>query len=110
VRFRYPRYSRHSSYTIKVGPFPFGDPALHHYIGEIYYKGRPRLCKKRAFSLIFSLECSFIIAERHFLHAASKDASRLFGKMMAEWYVSTSDSKVSAGAFATHGTIPCVYF
>jgi hypothetical protein len=54
-------------------------------------------------------EGSYQTAESHFLQAASKDAARLFGKMMAEWYASVASSgAVSAGVFASHGVLPYV--
>ena len=37
--FSSPFTSRSSRWSAKLGPCPSGDPTLHHYVGELLYKG-----------------------------------------------------------------------
>ncbi|TFK45376.1 hypothetical protein OE88DRAFT_1715404 [Heliocybe sulcata] len=74
------------AWSAKHGPCPAGDPALHHYIGELLYK-----------------EGAFDTAEPHLLAAGLRDSARLLGQMMAEWCEATS---APPGAFALRGVIP----
>ncbi|KAH9943690.1 hypothetical protein B0H21DRAFT_748103 [Amylocystis lapponica] len=69
----------------KHGPCPAGDPDLHHYVGELFYK-----------------EGAFEAAEPHLLAAGKRDSARLLAQMFVEW----AGPDHTAGAFAIRGTIP----
>ncbi|KZO96551.1 DUF410-domain-containing protein, partial [Calocera viscosa TUFC12733] len=52
-------------------PCPAGDPGLHHYIGELYYK-----------------EGHYDLAEPHLLSSPLKDSARLLAASQAAWFSS----------------------
>ena len=96
-----------SSWSAKAGPHPAGDPDLHHYVGELLYKGAhatnltlnvPNLIRNwRRIS-----EGTLDAAEPHFLSAGKRDSARLLAEMFVEW----AGPDGPAGAFALRGTIP----
>ena len=96
-------------WTAKAGPHPAGDPDLHHYVGELLYKGTRALARLVSISrttltlpLRRAPEGSFEIAETHLLAAGKRDSARLLAEMFVEWAGPTGP----VDAFALRGTIP----
>jgi len=73
------------AWTAKQGPYPIGDPDLHHYVGELLYK-----------------EGAYDTAEPHLLASGKRDSARLLAQMMVEW----SAVGGMPGNFALRGTLP----
>lgn len=83
---------------------------MHHYVGELLYKG-PRIrfwqisflhMKKLYSSILRGLEGAFSAAESHLLAAGKRDSARLLAHMFIKW----ASADGAQGAFALHGTIP----
>ncbi|WRT70685.1 uncharacterized protein IL334_007683 [Kwoniella shivajii] len=68
------------------GECPTGDPNLHQYIGELYYKDR-----------------AFPLAEQHLLGSGKRDAALTLAQMMFEW---SEEGKLDPGPYAVRGTLP----
>ncbi|WVF68066.1 hypothetical protein IAT40_002829 [Kwoniella sp. CBS 6097] len=68
------------------GDCPTGDPGLHQYIGEMYYKDR-----------------AFVLAEQHLLASGKRDAALTLAEMMFEW---SEKGKLDPGPYAVRGTLP----
>ncbi|WVR08549.1 hypothetical protein IAU60_005604 [Kwoniella sp. DSM 27419] len=68
------------------GECPTGDPSLHQYIGELYYKDH-----------------AFPLAETHLLASGKRDAALTLAQMMFEW---SEKGKLDPGAYAVRGTLP----
>ncbi len=92
----------------KAGPHPGGDPDLHHYVGELLYKGTSRA---RISSTLLGLmviipyrhvEGNFDTAEPYLLAAGKRDSARLLAEAFVEW----AGPEGPAGAFALRGTLP----
>ncbi|THH29428.1 hypothetical protein EUX98_g4772 [Antrodiella citrinella] len=73
------------AWSAKHGPYPAGDPDLHHYVGELLYK-----------------EGAFDLAESHLLAAGKRDSARILAQMFVDW----SEEGGSPGIFALRGTLP----
>ena len=93
-------------WSAKHGICPAGDQDLHHYIGELLYKGTflsspclERLSRYKIFS-----EGAFEAAEVHLLAAGKRDSARLLAEMFLHWALPNH----VYGLFAIRGTIPCV--
>ena len=94
-------------WSAKAGTHPGGDPDLHHYVGELLYKGTP-------FAHTWSTSCrslgicddhtegTFDVAEPHLLAAGKRDSARLLAEMFVEW----AGPQGSVEPFALRGTIP----
>jgi hypothetical protein len=79
------------------GQCPTGDPSLHQYLGELYYKGviippsdshhsrasLARLAQRP--KLTGDIDRQFVLAEQHLLAAGKRDAAKLLAEMMFEW-------------------------
>ncbi|KAF9266524.1 cytoplasmic protein [Marasmius fiardii PR-910] len=76
---------RSLAWSSKHGPYPAGDPALLHYVGELLYK-----------------EGHFEAAEPHLLGAGTRDSARLLAEIFIQW---GTPSK-TFGALGLRGTIP----
>jgi len=74
------------AWTVKHGPYPAGDPELHHYVGELLYK-----------------EGNFEVAETHLLASGTRDSARLLAEMFMQW---TTAPGGTPGTFALRGTLP----
>ncbi|KAL7424455.1 hypothetical protein Q5752_000139 [Cryptotrichosporon argae] len=73
-------------WSAAAGGCPTGDPGLHQYIGELYYKDR-----------------LFVPAEQHLLASGKRDAAALLADLMFEW----SDKGAHDPApYAIKGTLP----
>ncbi|WWC92275.1 uncharacterized protein L201_007229 [Kwoniella dendrophila CBS 6074] len=70
----------------QFGECPTGDPNLHQYIGELYYKDR-----------------AFPLAERHLLASGKRDAAQTLAQMMFEW---SEKGQLDPGPYAVRGTLP----
>lgn len=92
------------SWSAKHGSCPAGDPELHHYVGELLYKGLPLLLFLPHI-LIQSVDGAFEAAEPHLLSSNKRDSARLLAEMFIEW---SAEDPSSHGAFALRGTLPCV--
>ncbi|WVQ85915.1 hypothetical protein IAT38_008083 [Cryptococcus sp. DSM 104549] len=68
------------------GECPTGDPGLHQYLGEMYYK-----------------EKSFVLAEQHLLASGKRDAAVTLADMMYEW---CNKGALDPGPYALRGTLP----
>lgn len=53
------------------GECPTGDPALHLYIGELYYKDQ-----------------QYPLAEQHLIASGKRDAANVLAELLYDWYVS----------------------
>ncbi|EJF64717.1 hypothetical protein DICSQDRAFT_80364 [Dichomitus squalens LYAD-421 SS1] len=73
------------AWSAKAGPHPAGDPDLHHYVGELFYK-----------------EGTFDAAEPYLLNAGKRDSARVLAETFIEW----AGPEGPVGAFALRGTIP----
>ncbi|WWD20666.1 hypothetical protein CI109_105142 [Kwoniella shandongensis] len=73
-------------WTQANGDCPTGDPNLHQYIGELYYKDR-----------------AFVAAEPHLLSSGKRDAAITLAEMMFEW---SEKGKLDPGPYAIRGTLP----
>ncbi|WWD08334.1 hypothetical protein V865_006445 [Kwoniella europaea PYCC6329] len=70
----------------QFGECPTGDPNLHHYIGEMYYKDR-----------------AFPLAEQHLLSSGKRDSALTLAQMMYEW---CDHGRLDPGSYAVRGTLP----
>ncbi|WWC72559.1 uncharacterized protein I206_106521 [Kwoniella pini CBS 10737] len=70
----------------QFGECPTGDPNLHQYIGELYYKDR-----------------AFPLAEQHLLASGKRDAAVTLAQMMFEW---CEKGGLDPGPYAVRGTLP----
>ncbi|ESK95893.1 cytoplasm protein [Moniliophthora roreri MCA 2997] len=75
------------AWSAKHGPYPAGDPALQHYMGELLYK-----------------EGQFEAAELHLLASGTRDSARLLAEMFIQWGTPSN----TFGSFALRGTIPAL--
>ncbi|KAK8850485.1 hypothetical protein IAR55_004403 [Kwoniella newhampshirensis] len=73
-------------WTQTHGECPTGDPNLHQYIGEMYYKDRV-----------------FEAAEQHLLASGKRDSAITLAEMMFEW---CEKGKLDPGPYAIRGTLP----
>ncbi|WOO79356.1 Golgi to ER traffic protein 4 [Vanrija pseudolonga] len=69
-----------------AGGCPTGDPSLHQYLGELYYKDR-----------------LFVPAEHHLLASGKRDAATLLAELLFEW---SEKGKQDPGPYAVKGTLP----
>ncbi|KAG9046339.1 hypothetical protein FS837_004608 [Tulasnella sp. UAMH 9824] len=83
--------SKSVAWSAKAGECPAGDPDLHQYIGELFYK-----------------ESDFLHAEAHLVAAGSRDSALLLAQLLFDWYqaASSTDASIDPGLFALRGTIP----
>jgi hypothetical protein len=106
---RFLTFSSHlrlSRWSAKHGECPAGDPDLHHYIGDLLYKGfEPSFILLRKTQGLTSTEGSFEAAEPHFLASGKRDSARLLADMFLQWAEPTQEY----GVFALRGVIPCVF-
>ncbi|KAG8943495.1 hypothetical protein FRC04_002846 [Tulasnella sp. 424] len=105
--------SKSVAWTAKAGECPAGDPDLHQYIGELFYKGLQHIGvhQESNFSQAVSLivaESDFPRAESHLVSSGTRDSALLLAQLLFEWYQSASstDSSLDPGLFALRGTIP----
>ncbi|TFY76924.1 hypothetical protein EWM64_g7088 [Hericium alpestre] len=77
------------AWSAKHGPYPVGDPDLHHYVGELLYK-----------------DGILDGAEHHLLASGKRDSARLLAQVYHDWALSSGSLSSHAGAFALRGTIP----
>ncbi|KAG9002285.1 hypothetical protein FRB90_011407 [Tulasnella sp. 427] len=79
------------SWSAKAGDCPAGDPDLHQYIGELFYK-----------------ESEYARAESHLVSAGTRDSALLLAQLLFEWYQSalSTDSNLDPGLFALRGSVP----
>ncbi|ORY20752.1 hypothetical protein BCR39DRAFT_554838 [Naematelia encephala] len=68
------------------GDCPTGDPALHQYVGELYYKDK-----------------SYVQAEVHLLASGKRDAAALLAEMMFDW---SEKGQLDPAPYAIRGTLP----
>ncbi|RIA93012.1 hypothetical protein C1645_37012 [Glomus cerebriforme] len=73
------------SWSVKFGENPAGDPGLHHYVGELFWKDK-----------------MYSEAEPHFL-AGNAESSKSYGKMLAEW--SEKDLSSKRGAYIARAVL-----
>ncbi|CAB4434396.1 unnamed protein product [Rhizophagus irregularis] len=73
------------SWTVKFGENPAGDPELHHFVGELFWKDK-----------------MYHEAEPHFL-AGNAESSKSYGKMLAEW--SGKDHPSKRGAYIARAVL-----
>lgn len=72
-------------WSANEGECPTGDPGLHQYIGELYYKGA---CDIAFTECILKLvDQQYPLAEQHLLSSGKRDAANLLAEMMFDWYV-----------------------
>lgn len=93
-------------WSAKHGPCPAGDQDLHHYVGELLYKG-PLFRSIMYIPLTTHrlAEGAFEAAEPHFLASGKRDSARLLADMFIQW----SSTGGSPGAFALRGTLPYAF-
>jgi len=72
-------------WSAKHGPCKYGDPALHFFVGDLFYK-----------------EHDFPSAEPHLLAAGTRDAAKTLANMLFTW----SRSGADPGTYASKGVIP----
>ncbi|KAI9633514.1 uncharacterized protein MKK02DRAFT_38167 [Dioszegia hungarica] len=73
-------------YSAHAGECPSGDPALQHYIGELYYKDR-----------------QFAQAESHLLASHKRDSAITLAEMLFEW---SEKGTLDPGPYAVRGVLP----
>lgn len=91
-------YERLASYhdhrwSSEFGDCQTGDPDLHKYIGELYYKGKfTSLLLSAGLSDIHPcaviLDRKFVQAEQHLVASCKRDAALTLAEMAYEWQVS----------------------
>ncbi|KAK1923080.1 hypothetical protein DB88DRAFT_330984 [Papiliotrema laurentii] len=69
-----------------AGGCPTGDPNLHHYLGEMYYKDR-----------------QFAAAEQHLLASGKRDSANLLADLLFEW---SGNGREDPAPYAIRGTLP----
>ncbi|KAI0059250.1 cytoplasmic protein [Artomyces pyxidatus] len=83
---------RSVAWSMKHGPYPAGDPDLHHYIGDLLHK-----------------DGAIDGAEPHLLAAGKRDSARLLAQVFFEWGQATGSLATYAGSFALRGTLPYLF-
>ncbi|KAI9513015.1 hypothetical protein F5148DRAFT_1159911 [Russula earlei] len=76
------------AWSAKHGPYPAGDPALLHYVGDLLYK-----------------EGDWVGAEPHLLASGARDSARLLAQVYIGWANSNNSLGSHAGIFALRGIL-----
>ncbi|KAH9953203.1 cytoplasmic protein [Lactifluus volemus] len=77
------------SWSAKQGPYPAGDSALQHYVGDLFLK-----------------EGDFIGAELHLLASGTRDSARLLAQLYFDWARASDSLGSHAGIFSLRGVLP----
>ncbi|KAH9997148.1 cytoplasmic protein [Russula compacta] len=77
------------TWSAKYGSYPAGDPALHHYVGDLLYK-----------------EGDLVGAEPYLLASGTRDSARLLAQAYFDWAKASNSLKSHAGIFALRGILP----
>jgi len=77
-----------SSWTVKAGKCPAGEPDLNHYVGELLFK-----------------EGALDAAEPYLLAAGKRDSARTLAQLYHQW-LHLPNNREAVGAFACRGTLP----
>lgn len=88
---------------------PVGDPDLHHYVGELLYKGTATLHIGGPLTdecCLCGAEGAYDVAEPHLLASGKRDSARLLAQMFVDWCAADG----IPGNFALRGTLPLVPF
>ncbi|KAI0258365.1 hypothetical protein BC834DRAFT_911820 [Gloeopeniophorella convolvens] len=76
------------AWSAKQGSYPAGDPALQHYVGELFFK-----------------EGDLDGAEPHLLAAGTRDSARLLAQVYFDWVKASRSLESHAGIFALRGVL-----
>ena len=99
------------------GGCPTGDPNLHHYAGELYYKGELGVAvyltltplpydmnhngqaytatRSLRYCRVLTSDRQFAQAETHLLASGKRDSANLLAELLFEWYVGTDSSHLT---------------
>jgi golgi to ER traffic protein 4 len=95
-------------WSAKQGPYPAGDSALQHYIGDLLLKGTRRITHVIQTHTLVSPECDFVGAEPHLLASGTRDSARLLAQLYFDWARASDSLGSHAGIFSLRGVLPYV--
>lgn len=92
-------------YSVHCGECPTGDPGLHHYVGQLYYKGMSFPHCSISYPGAKTADRQFALAEPHLLASHKRDSAITLAEMLFEW---SEKGGLDPGAYAVRGVLPLV--